>query len=138
MARTRKTPRTKKQQLFDRWAMHDALVAKHPTAEIVERGFFRGHPVWVLEGEDCERYADDLTPTVDTDGESVERPCIQCGLLATSDGADPCLGMLPGVWSACCGHGIEEPYVMLLGHRGQEALDFFTHHGVGPKTRPVA
>jgi hypothetical protein len=117
---------------------HDPLVAKHTNTEIVEYGFFRGHPAVVLEGEAFLRYADDLTPIVDTEGAYVERPCRHCGLLATPDGPDPCLGMLPGVRSACCGHGIEEPYVAFLQQRGQEALDFFAHHGVGPKTRPAS
>lgn len=39
-----------------------------------------------------------------------ERPCVSCGLLAEIDGPDPCLGVLPGVSSACCGHGIEPGY----------------------------
>ena len=77
----------------------------------------------------------DLIPTVDEAGASVERPCVQCGLLAAPDGPDPCLGMLPDVKAACCGHGVEEPYV-LVGHgtvRGQQALDYFAHYGVGPR-----
>lgn len=32
-----------------------------------------------------------------------ERPC--------GDGPDPCLGHLPGVISACCGHGVTPPYL---------------------------
>lgn len=28
-------------------------------------------------------------------------------------GPDPCLGRLPGVLSACCGHGSKPPYVWL-------------------------
>ena len=64
-------------------------------------------------GEACERYADDLTPTVDETGASVERPCVQCGLLAAPDGPDLCLGLLPDVKAACCGHGVDEPYVLL-------------------------
>ena len=101
--------------------------------EIVEYGYFRGHPVVYLEGEDCERYADDLTPTVDEAGASVERPCVQCGLLAVPDGPDPCLGLLPDVRAACCGHGVDEPYVLIHSTmRGQQALDYFAHYGVGP------
>jgi hypothetical protein len=111
------------------------LVAKYTTAEIVQCGYFRGHLVVCLEGEDCERYADDLTPTVDEARASVERPCVQRGLLAAPDGPDPCLGMLPDVKAACCGHGVDEPYV-LLWHctvRGQQAFDYFSHYGVGPR-----
>jgi hypothetical protein len=72
---------------------------------------------------------------VDEAGASVERPCVQCGLLAAPDGPDPCLGMLPDVKAACCGHGVDEPYV-LVGHgtvRGQQALDYFAHYGIGPR-----
>ena len=122
----------------------EALVAKRTPAAIGEYGYFRGHPGVYFEGEACERYADSLTPTVDTQGESVERPCMQCGLVAVPDGPDPCLGMLPGVNAACCGHGVEEPYVsfgvtrrtrnpMWNAFRGKEALAFFKRHGVGPR-----
>jgi hypothetical protein len=32
--------------------------------------------------------------------------------MPTSEGYDACLGFIPGVESACCGHGVEEPYQM--------------------------
>src|SRR2546430_11790021 len=100
-----------------------ALVAKHTTAEIVEYGYFRGHPVVCLAGEDGERYADDLTPTVDAAGGSIERPCVQGGLLAVPDGPDPCLGLLPGGRAAGCGHGVGEADVWVVRHvPGQEGL----------------
>lgn len=31
--------------------------------------------------------------------------CPECGMTRGSDGYDPCLGQLPGVDFACCGHG---------------------------------
>lgn len=31
--------------------------------------------------------------------------CPECGLKRESDGYDPCIGYLPGVDYACCGHG---------------------------------
>src|SRR5262249_18041864 len=128
---------------YDLWttliARCDALVAKQTTAAIAQYGYYRGHPVVVLEGEACERYADGLTPTVDAQGVGIERPCVQCGMVATPDGPDPCLGMLPGVVSACCGHGVEEPYLKFrlchdrdAGLRGDAALHYFRAHGVGP------
>lgn len=40
--------------------------------------------------------------------ESPKRACAACNQFETADGMDPCLGKLPGVWSACCGHGIPE------------------------------
>jgi hypothetical protein len=42
---------------------------------------------------------------------SIERPCVECGEIAASfDAPDPCLGYLPGVRSACCGHGVTDAY----------------------------
>ena len=38
------------------------------------------------------------------------RPCPLCGDGATIEGYDPCLGYLSDCESACCGHGVEEPY----------------------------
>jgi hypothetical protein len=134
MADAREAPRgTMHSDYRDLIATCDALVAQHTTAEIVQYGYFRGHPVVCLAGEECERYADDLTSTVDEHGGSVERPCVQCGLRAAPDGPDPCLGLLPDVRAACCGHGVDEPYVLVHSTlRGQQALDYFAHAGVGP------
>jgi hypothetical protein len=39
-------------------------------------------------------------------------PCRLCGQLPTPEGHDACLGTLPGVRAACCGHGKTEGYVM--------------------------
>jgi len=129
----------KKQKILDFMATCDALVATHTTAAIAQYGYYRGHPVVCLEGEACERYADDLTPTVDAAGIGVERPCVRCGAAAAPDGPDPCLGMLPNVVSACCGHGVEEPYLKFhlsddrhTGLRGDAALDYFRAQGGGP------
>jgi hypothetical protein len=123
----------KRHKPCDLMALCDVLVATHTTAAIAQYGYYRGHPVVCLEGEACERYADDLTSTVDAQGVSVERPCVHCGLLAAPDGPDPCLGLLPDVKAACCGHGVEEPYVVVHGTvRGPQALDYFAHYGVGP------
>ena len=35
-------------------------------------------------------------------------PCARCGKLATPEDHDACLGYIPGVRAACCGHGIHE------------------------------
>lgn len=40
------------------------------------------------------------------------RPCRRCGRFPTREGHDACLGTLPGVVSACCGHGITEPIMV--------------------------
>jgi hypothetical protein len=57
-------------------------------------------------------------------------------------GADPCLGWLPGVVFACCGHGGESrAHVVIAGRTPEtpasrlyadEALDYFKSIGVGP------
>ena len=41
-----------------------------------------------------------------------QRPCPKCGRLPNADGTDPCLGHLPGMRAACCGHGVEPPWVI--------------------------
>jgi len=40
-----------------------------------------------------------------------ERECPNCNLMPTKEGHDACLGTLPGVEFACCGHGITQGYV---------------------------
>jgi len=41
------------------------------------------------------------------------RPCPKCNVVVPHDGPDPCLGLLPGVLFACCGHGIHFGAVIL-------------------------
>jgi len=93
----------------------------------------RGHPVrfdydayeWV--------YADTLEPV----GDGNERPCVRCGRMPTSEGHDACLETLTGgVISACCGHGIEPPYVMFEDEseiREAEAAEFIRQQKEGTK-----
>lgn len=40
------------------------------------------------------------------------RPCRCCGKYPKVHGYDYCLGDLPNVRSACCGHNVEKPYVV--------------------------
>lgn len=40
------------------------------------------------------------------------RPCKRCGRKPTKDGHDACLGDIKGAVSACCGHGVEKPYIV--------------------------
>jgi len=65
----------------------------------------RGHEIY-HDGNDW-RFSD--TGEIAT----TDRPCAKCGEGPTPEGYDPCLGYVPGVTSACCGHGVEEPYVMV-------------------------
>ena len=87
------------------------------------RDQLRGHPIafddtlWV--------YRDTGSPTVSSD-----RPCGHCGRARTAEGHDGCLGTLPGVMNACCGHGIEgEAYIQFwTGARiaGKAAMEVST------------
>ncbi len=74
------------------------------------RSHFRGHPiVWLSERW---VYEDNQEPIPGWGGEN--RSCIKCGSTEWSgDGhVDQCLGVLPGVDNACCGHGApEEAYI---------------------------
>jgi len=64
----------------------------------------RGHLITYWKGKWV--YADDKTPA------NKERPCKFCGEMPTKKGYDPCLGYIPGVKSACCGHGVDEGFIM--------------------------
>lgn len=72
-----------------------------------EVSYLRGHRIKEVGGEWI--YCDTGEPTVDT---WQDRPCGKCGLPFTEDGHDGCLGELPNVVNACCGHGCAgEAYV---------------------------
>ena len=71
---------------------------------MVISSYDRGHKI-VLEG-DVWVYADTGEPVGDG------RPCIRCGKYPTKEGYDACLGKLEGVTSACCGHGVEDGYII--------------------------
>lgn len=52
------------------------------------------------------------------------------------DGPDVCIGLLPDVSAACCGHGwVEQPYVLFKDGRrleAREAIRWFAAAGTGP------
>ncbi len=62
--------------------------------------YVRGHTI-VYTGKWV--YADNGKPADDS------RACPRCARRPTAQGHDACLGHLPGVRSACCGHGVDEP-----------------------------
>lgn len=62
---------------------------------------FRGHEIY--KGEDGEWFFSDTNERVDSAW--AKRPCGYCLLPNTPEGHDGCLGTLPGVMNACCGHG---------------------------------
>jgi len=77
------------------------------------RSYFRGHPTiwidgaWVYEDSGLRAgFGHDV------------RPCRKCGRIfdsSNSGEADPCMGELPGVDNACCGHGVpSEAYIRFI------------------------
>jgi hypothetical protein len=65
--------------------------------------------------------------------EQREPACGHCGQYPTPKGHDRCLGTLPGVMNACCGHGgAKSAYVQFpdgVRISGVAALYFFEHIG---------
>lgn len=80
---------------------------------------WRGHEIYFNDAHWV--YADTGEPTAGN-----ERACGCCGRHNTEEGHDGCLGTLPMVMNACCGHGVpEEAYVQLNPRttlRGEKAL----------------
>lgn len=68
------------------------------------KSYSRGHEIY-YDGK-IWRYTDNKE-TVNN-----MRPCKRCGRTPTKEGYDACLGHIEGVKSACCGHGVEESYVV--------------------------
>lgn len=88
--------------------------------------YFRGHPI-VWDGAQWV-YEDTRTPA--GFGKEV-RPCRKCGLVfeGSNEGdPDPCLGNLPGVDNACCGHGVpDQSYIRFTSGvvvRGFPAVEY--------------
>ena len=65
----------------------------------------------------------------DTETTWKQRPCGRCSLHETPEGHDACLGTLPGVENACCGHGNDrDAFIQYSDGRyvqGQNAIDCF-------------
>lgn len=73
----------------------------------------RGHPI--IFHNELWVYEDTLEPVHET---WKDRACGYCGKDSTKEGHDACLGTLPGVMNACCGHGIvKEAYIQFLDSR---------------------
>ena len=76
----------------------------------------------------------DLVPKNNYDPERQCRiVCEVCDIESTPEGHDGCIGTLPNVMNACCGHGgtHEGVYVQLSPEvtiRGQEAIDYIKEH----------
>lgn len=83
--------------------------------------YLRGHQI-ELEN-DVWVYSDDKSSVLYN---HKKRPCGKCNQFPTPEGHDACLGTLPGLMNACCGHGFrKETYVQFLdGHaiHGEDAI----------------
>lgn len=66
--------------------------------------YSRGHKIY-FDGN-VWRYSDTKDLLDDA------RPCAKCKCYPTEEGYDACLGEIKGATSACCGHGVEQPYIM--------------------------
>jgi hypothetical protein len=73
-------------------------------------GHNRGHEIIYKNNQWL--YADNETPI-----KGQERPCKRCGCMPTLEGYDACLGHIDGAASACCGHGVEQPYTITKSER---------------------
>lgn len=76
--------------------------------------YHRGHQVYYNTETGEWLYVDDDSSA------SVDRPCKRCGVKATVFGHDNCMKDLTdciGVQSACCGHGVQEGYILLTDGR---------------------
>lgn len=65
---------------------------------MASKSFLRGHPIIYINEEWV--YTDTKEPTAGN-----PRSCGKCGEEDTPEGHDACLGIIPGVKNACCGHG---------------------------------
>lgn len=78
----------------------------------------------IVEKDNAYYFKDTGEPTVET---WKDRPCGHCGKHNTPEGHDACLGTLPGVMNACCGHGgSNDPYVQMPNgtiYRNEDALN---------------
>lgn len=80
-------------------------------------GRIRGHGItfngrrWV--------YADTGDPV---DPVYEDRPCARCGRWPTPEGHDACLGELPDILAACCGHGFNDVQLAYLHEEGGRTL----------------
>lgn len=86
----------------------------------MNRSMHRGHNIELQN--DIWIYSDTKEPV----STCKDRRCGKCKNLNIKEGHDACLGTLPGVMNACCGHGIiKDAYVQFLGGfciRGKVAM----------------
>jgi len=69
------------------------------------RAYSRGHSIVYINNQWV--YTDNLVPI-----SKEERNCAKCNCMPTKEGHDACIGKIDNATSACCGHGVEEPYII--------------------------
>jgi len=69
--------------------------------------FCRGHQIVYDADRRMWVWTDLLEPIGDGN-----RHCARCGRLPDEHGHDACLGVISGVTSACCGHGVDRGFVL--------------------------
>lgn len=67
------------------------------------KSYSRGHIIIFIKNEWV--YKDNKLPITDI------RACKKCGKFPTQNGHDACIGNIKGARSACCGHGVINPFV---------------------------
>lgn len=87
--------------------------------------YSRGNPIH--RNTETDRWEwEDGSPIEPSIGGDTSRPCTRCGRYPTQEGHDACLGRIEGVTTACCGHGVEEPFITLeVWFKGQEEFNTF-------------
>lgn len=66
--------------------------------------YLRGHEIYYKNEK--WYYSDNNTIADDS------RPCKKCGKYPTKEGYDACIGYIKGATSACCGHGIQQGFII--------------------------
>ena len=90
-------------------------------SEIWGRGYYWDESAQADRWEDTGELVRDAPPH-----------CPKCGLARTPEGHDPCMSQIPGAVSACCGHGLEPPYVSFLGDAALRAIEWARNGGTEP------
>ena len=107
--------------------------------KISGRSRLRGHSlIWIGDVEAGKWVYEDTHEDIPANG-GVERPCIKCGKLWPIDGGpDHCLGTLPGVDNACCGHGYpEDAYIRFRNGVVIKGFDVIEYTEKLKKKRPL-
>ena len=78
-------------------------------------GYHRGYNIYADNGQPWRYTEDDKLVA------KVEKPCFRCGHVHAKEAPDRCIGHLPGVLTACCGHG--EPQKAYIKFKNGARID---------------